>query len=93
MLKLETYFLKIVADSMAYIEIGDRFWVNAFWYRNASKSIWQSKSSFISNIQKNSIELLNILNYYTKTQLAPTLFEAVQVKGFTKKRVRKVQSD
>ena len=37
----------------------------------ASKSVGQSKSIFISSMQKHSIELLNILNDSTKTQLAP----------------------
>ena len=70
LLKLEAHFLKIVTDTVAYIGISNTFWVNAFWYRGASKSVWESKSSFIASIQKHSIDLLNNLNDGTKTQLA-----------------------
>lgn len=65
LLKLEAHFLKIVADTVASIGISD-----TFWYTGASKSGWQSKSSFIVSIRKHSIELLNILNDDTKTQFA-----------------------
>ena len=47
LLKLEAHFLKIVTDTVAYIGISD-----TFWFRDASKSVWQSKSSFIASIQK-----------------------------------------
>ena len=65
LLKLEAHFVKIVTDTMASIGISD-----TFWYTGASKSVWQSKSSFIASIQKHSIDLLNNLNDGTKTQLA-----------------------
>ena len=47
LLKLEAHFLEIVTDTLAYVGISD-----TFWYRGASKSGGESKSSLISSIQK-----------------------------------------